>query len=98
MEKVSTTREGSIQAFADSCETPSFSFSECMSGYFDNAYLREEAAYQKHLAVGDATAAEVVAVAKFHSLAECYESPDDDDQITRSILRDTKWRKFSRRR
>lgn len=98
MEKVSTTREGSIQAFADSCETPSFSFSECMSGYFDNAYLREEAAYQKHLAVGDVTAAEVVAVAKFHSLAECYESPDDDDQITRSILRDTKWRKFSRRR
>jgi hypothetical protein len=59
-----------------------------MSDYFDEAYLREPDAYDKRLAAGQVTAAEVAAVSKFHSLAECYESPSGDDGNSEAILRD----------
>jgi hypothetical protein len=98
---------GSIQAFADS-ETqlarwpnssgrPSqFSFVNCMSSYFDEANLREENAYQDRLASGEVTTAEVEAVAAFHSLAESYESPGNDDGNSQAILRDPKWQEVVR--
>jgi hypothetical protein len=62
-----------------------------MSDYFDEAYLREPDAYDKRLAAGQVTAAEVAAVSKFHSLAECYESPSGDDGNSEAILRDPQW-------
>jgi len=93
---------GSIQAFADSHTQktrwpattkakPRFSFVDCMSDYFDGAYLREPDAYDRRLAAGQVTAAEVEAVTKFHSLAECYESPTGNDWNSEAILRDPKW-------
>ncbi|MES2327143.1 MAG: hypothetical protein V4499_07395 [Pseudomonadota bacterium] len=94
---------GSIQAFADSYAqktrwpaagkaNPRFSFVDCMSAYFDGAYLREPDAYDKRLAAGQVTTAEVAAVNKFHSLAECYESPTGDDWASEAILRDPNWK------
>lgn len=84
---------GSIQAFADSFTQtkPGFSFADCMSGYFDEAYLRDTDAYQRRLAAAQVTPAEIAAVADFHALAECYESPNNDDRDTRAILNDPKW-------
>jgi hypothetical protein len=93
---------GSVQAFADSYSqrirwsaasktNPSFSFVDCMSSYFDEAYLSPEDAYDKRLARGDLTPAEVAAVTKFHSLAQSYESPGGHDWDSQAILRDPKW-------
>ncbi len=93
---------GSIQAFADSYTQKTrwpvptkarhqSSFVDCMSGYFDEAYLREPDAYDRLLAAGQVTPAERAAVSKFHSLAECYESPRGDDRNSEAILRDPKW-------
>jgi len=93
---------GSIQAFADSdtqkarwpTQTKArhaYSFVDCMSGYFDEAYMREADAYDRRLAAGQVTSAEVAAVSKFHSLAECYESPSGDDWNSEAILRDPEW-------
>lgn len=93
---------GSIQAFADSetqlarwpvsSKRPSqFSFANCMSSYFDEANLREENAYQNRLATGQVTTAEIEATKAFHSLAETYESPRNDDGNSQAILRDPNW-------
>jgi hypothetical protein len=84
---------GSIQAFADGYTQakPGFSFVDCMSSYFDEAYLREENAYDKRLAAGYVTSAEVAAVHRFQSLAERYESPNGNDRDTRAILQDPNW-------
>ena len=92
----------SMQAFADSYTQmtrwpaatkakPRFSFVGCMSGYFDEAYLREPDAYNTRLAAGQVSSAEVAAVSRFHSLAESYESPTEDDWNSEAILRDPKW-------
>jgi hypothetical protein len=93
---------GSIQAFADSYTQKAqwlatteirhhASFSDCMSGYFDGANLCEPNAYERRLTEGQINPAEVAAVSKFHSLAECYESPSGDDWNSDAILRDPKW-------
>jgi hypothetical protein len=95
---------GSIQAFADAYTqktrwpaatkaNPRFSFVDCMSGYFDEAYMREPDAYDRRLAAGQVTSAEVAAVSKFHSLAESYESPTSDDWNSEAILRHPEWQK-----
>jgi hypothetical protein len=62
-----------------------------MSSYFDEAYLREPNAYEQRLAAGQVSPAEVAAVSKFHSLAECYESPNGDDRDSEAILHDPNW-------
>ena len=92
----------SIQAFSDSDtqrtrwldpaeRNPHFSFVECMCSYFDDAYLGEDDAYQKQLAAGKLSEEEVAAVAEFHAMADCYDSPNDDDWDTKAILEDAKW-------
>ena len=98
---------GAIQAFADS-ETQSarwpnssarpsqFLFVNCMSSYFDEANLREENAYQNRLASGQVTTAEFAAVTAFHSLAETYESADNDDGNSQAILSDPNWQEVVR--
>jgi hypothetical protein len=95
----------SIQAFADS-ETqrvrwldpnernPYYSYVECMCGYFDDAYLGEESAYEKRLASGRISGAEIDAVADFHMLAAAYESPTGDDWDVKAILDDPAWQKL----
>lgn len=97
----------SIQAFSDSQtqtarwldpteRNPHYSFVECMCSYFDDAYLSEENAYAKRLAVGKLTEEEVTAVAEFHTLAEGYESPTGDDWNSAAVLADPRWREVVR--
>jgi hypothetical protein len=62
-----------------------------MSSYFDETNLREESAYQDRLASGQVTTAEIEAITAFHSLAETYESPHNDDGNSQAILRDPNW-------
>jgi len=92
----------SIQAFADS-ETqrvrwldpqernPYYSDVECMCGYFDDANLGEEDAYEKRLASGRVSSAEIDAVAGFHMLAAAYASPGGKDWDIQAILKDPAW-------
>lgn len=92
----------SIQAFSDA-ETqkarwldkgnrnPHFSFVECMCGYFDDANMGEENAYERRLASGYLAPEEVEATAEFHALAARYDSPNNDDYDHATIINDPAW-------
>ncbi|MEO0412767.1 MAG: hypothetical protein AAF221_13105 [Pseudomonadota bacterium] len=92
----------SIQAFCDTevqakCwlnpeeRNPHYSFIECMCCYFDDAFMSEEDVFERRVARQHMTNEEVDAVAQFHSMAEAYQSPNNDDYDVRAILSDHKW-------
>src|SRR4051812_10666256 len=83
----------SIQAFADA-RGSGFSFTDCMSSYFDEVNLGQPDAYEKRLEAGDVNSAEATAVRSFHSLVETYESPNADDLDDQTILQDPQWREI----
>lgn len=92
----------SVQAFCDTdvqqsrwCDpqepNPHYSFVECMCCYFDDAFVGEENAYLKLIERGHLTRDEASSVEEFHSLADAYQSPTQDDYDVKAILSDPAW-------
>ena len=91
-----------IQAFADHDtqkrrwtdpreRNPAYSFVECMCGYFDDAYMCEDDAFERRISSGRLTREEANAVTEFHVVAEAYRSPNGDDYDAKAILADPAW-------
>ncbi|MBI3221103.1 MAG: hypothetical protein HYZ44_16445 [Bacteroidetes bacterium] len=85
-----TSLDLQIKSWLDKGNTnPHGSFAEFMCTYFDDLSLRDN--YQSALNNGWVTDQEFVIVGAWHEALDEYNSPNDDDQDSETILNDQKW-------
>ena len=73
---------------------PHWSFIEYMCCYFDDIGLSNpNVGYEGWVAHGVASKEEVLAVSRFHAVADAYASPDNNDYDHAAILADPQWHK-----